>query len=187
MLREIKIEYEIFLQLNKKKRGIKKFRNSFFLSFNFSFSFFNFPFRFFNSKQIKKNYAQQQQQSRAKTPTSTTPTGGNTWQLCYVTERILAAILPEKADQSNKIDDLFLYDENGNRRGDKYELDLIQMLEQKHGKNYRLFDLESCLSTISLEKLCELCKHIETWLSGGQNKIVVLQDRLVSLFFLILI
>ena len=131
----------------------------------------------------KKNYAQQQQQqqqSRAKTPTSTTPTGGNTWQLCYVTERILAAILPAKADQSTKIDDLFLYDENGNRRGDKYELDLIQMLEQKHGKNYRLFDLESCLSTISLEKLCELCKHIETWLSGGQNKIVVLQDRLAS-------
>lgn len=128
---------------------------------------------------LEKNETQQQQQqqSRAKTPTSTTPTGGNTWQLCYVTERILAAILPAKADQSTKIDDLFLYDENGNRRGDKYELDLIQMLEQKHGKNYRLFDLESCLSTISLEKLCELCKHIETWLSGGQNKIVVLQDR----------
>ncbi|KAL7016503.1 hypothetical protein ACKWTF_010037 [Chironomus riparius] len=125
---------------------------------------------------LEKNETQQQQ-SRAKTPTSTTPTGGNTWQLCYVTERILAAILPVKADPSTKIDDLFLYDENGNRRGDKYELDLIQMLEQKHGKNYRLFDLESCLSTISLEKLCELCKHIETWLSGGQNKIVVLQDR----------
>ncbi|XP_070490417.1 tensin homolog isoform X2 [Chironomus tepperi] len=128
---------------------------------------------------LEKNETQQQQQqqSRAKTPTSTTPTGGNTWQLCYVTERILAAILPVKPEQSSKIDDLFLYDENGNRRGDKYELDLIQMLEQKHGKNYRLFDLESCLSTISLEKLCELCKHIETWLSGGQNKIVVLQDR----------
>jgi hypothetical protein len=95
----------------------------------------------------------------------------------------LAAILPRKEAQRTtltKIDDLFMYDENGNRRGgDKYETDLIHMLEQKHGKNYRLFDLESCLSTISLEKLCELCKHIESWLNSGQNRIVVLQDRLV--------
>lgn len=114
---------------------------------------------------------QQQQHSRAKTPTSTT--GGSTWQLCYVTERILAAVLPAKV----RIDELFAYDENGNRRSDKFETDLVLMLEQKHGKNFRLFDLESCIPTISLEKLCELCKHIETWLSSGANKIVVLQDR----------
>jgi hypothetical protein len=93
--------------------------------------------------------------------------------LCYVTERILAAVLPAKV----RIDSLFAYDENGNRRSDKFESDLVLMLEQKHGKNFRLFDLESCLATISLEKLCELCKHIESWLSSGHNKIVVLQDR----------
>ncbi|CRK92081.1 CLUMA_CG005661, isoform B [Clunio marinus] len=106
--------------------------------------------------------------NRPKTPTKN--------QLCYVTERILAAVLPTK-DTSAKINDLFLYDENGNRRGDKHETDLLQMLEQKHGKNFRLFDLESCIPTISLEKLCELCKHIESWLNSGHNKIVVLQDR----------
>lgn len=71
-----------------------------------------------------------------------------------------------------------MYDENGNQKTDKYETDLIHMLEQKHGKNFRLFDLESCIPTISLERLCELCKHIESWLSSGLNKMVVLQDRL---------
>lgn len=89
--------------------------------------------------------------------------------------------MPTKENQST-VNDLFLYDENGNRRGDKHETDLLQMLEQKHGKNFRLFDLESCIPTISLEKLCELCKHIESWLSSGHNKIVVLQDRLASVF-----
>lgn len=68
---------------------------------------------------------------------------------------------------------------DGNRR-DKHESDLLQMLEQKHGNNFRLFDLESCIPQISLEKLCELCKHIESWLASGHNKIVVLQDRLAS-------
>lgn len=116
------------------------------------------------------------QHNRAKTPTRNN-------QLCYVTERILAAILPEKENPS-KTNDLFSYDENGNKRGDKYESDLLQMLEQKHGKNYRLFDLDSCIPTISLEKLCELCKHIESWLNSGQNKIVVLQDRFVNIFII---
>lgn len=76
------------------------------------------------------------------------------------------------------------------------------MLEQKHGKvskskillinqflklnqkfffvyfkNYKMFDLESCISTITLEKLCELCKHIDSWLGSGREKVVVLQDR----------
>ena len=121
---------------------------------------------------FSNHHAQQHQHRRSKTPTKN--------QLCYVTERILAAILPAKEIPS-KINDLFLYDENGNRRGDKHESDLLQMLEQKHGTNFRLFDLESCIPSISLEKLCELCKHIESWLVSGQNKIVVLQDRLASI------
>jgi hypothetical protein len=124
----------------------------------------SFPFRFILSKQ----------HNRAKTP----PTTRN--QLCYVTERILAAVLPAK-EKHTKINDLFSYDENGNKRGDSNETDLLQMLEQKHGTNFRVFDLESCIPTISLEKLCELCKHIESWLGTGPNKIVVLQDRLARL------
>lgn len=98
----------------------------------------------------------------------------NNSQLYYVTERILAAVLPSKESQVNNP---FEYDENGNRSGDKFETDLLHMLEQKHGTKFRLFDLESCIPSISLERLCELCKHIEAWLSSGQNKIVVLQDR----------
>lgn len=46
-------------------------------------------------------------------------------------------------------------------------------------QNYKLFDLESCISTVTLEKLCELCKHIDAWLSSGREKVVVLQDRWV--------
>lgn len=98
-------------------------------------------------------------------------------QLYYVTERILAALLPSKA--SSQVNNLFEYDENGNRSGDKFETDLLHMLEQKHGTKFRLFDLESCIPSISLERLCELCKHIEAWLSSGHNTIVVLQDRWV--------
>lgn len=44
-------------------------------------------------------------------------------------------------------------------------------------QNYKMFDLESCISTITLEKLCELCKHIDSWLGSAREKVVVLQDR----------
>ncbi|XP_058812911.1 uncharacterized protein LOC131677221 isoform X4 [Topomyia yanbarensis] len=88
-------------------------------------------------------------------------------RLSYVTERILASILPARRIR------------NGGSPGfvDEHERELIEMLEQKHEKNYRIFDLESCIASISLEKLCELCKHIDSWLGSGKEKIVVLQDR----------
>lgn len=116
-----------------------------------------------------------QQHSRSKRHASP-PKSQPAVKINYVTERIIAAVLPPKENLS-KINDLFVND--GNRR-DKHESDLLQMLEQKHGNNFRLFDLESCIPQISLEKLCELCKHIESWLASGHNKIVVLQDRLAS-------
>lgn len=119
--------------------------------------------------------ANQQQHSRSKRQPSP-PKSQPAVKISYVTERIIAAVLPAKENLS-KIDDLFVND--GSRR-DKHESDLLQMLEQKHGNNFRLFDLESCIPQISLEKLCELCKHIESWLASGHNKIVVLQDRLAS-------
>lgn len=46
-----------------------------------------------------------------------------------------------------------------------------------NSQNYKMFDLESCISTITLEKLCELCKHIDSWLGSAREKVVVLQDR----------
>lgn len=195
--REIKNRkwFLFFLQLNKSCGILFPFVFKLKIYFVFISIFFLSlcsPCKISNNKKVIFSLSSRnlQHSNRAKTPTSTsTGVGSNTtWQLCYVTERILAAILPIKDThhhQATKINDLFSYDENGNRRGDdKYESDLVHMLEQKHGKNYRLFDLESCIPTISLEKLCELCKHIETWLAGGQNKIVVLQDRLASKFII---
>ncbi|XP_058452418.1 uncharacterized protein LOC131431017 isoform X3 [Malaya genurostris] len=89
-------------------------------------------------------------------------------RLSYVTERILASILPARRRIRNGGSPGFV---------DEHERELIEMLEQKHEKNYRIFDLESCIASISLEKLCELCKHIDSWLGSGKEKIVVLQDR----------
>lgn len=89
-----------------------------------------------------------------------------------MTQRILASTLPERGAASAT--------RNGGLSAtveDKYESELIKMLEQKHGKDYQIFDLESCLSTLTLEKLCELCKRIDAWLGSGREKIVVLQDR----------
>lgn len=166
--------------------------------------------------------------------------------LNYVTERILASVLPHRvqSQQQPKRDNELAAD--GPHIGDApqldespqdiYEQELISMLEQKHGKvntkrqsinrllllfclgesesyfqfwlfcalpesfdifnlidscvcslcafsfqNYKLFDLESCISTITLEKLCELCKHMDCWLGSGREKVVILQDRWVRL------
>lgn len=101
----------------------------------------------------------------------------NTLRLHYITERILASVLPAR-----NTSDAGAQRQNGSVTGeedyeDEHERELISMLEQKHGKNYRVFDLESCLATITLEKLCELCKHIDAWLGSGRDKVVVLQDR----------
>ncbi|XP_055843548.1 uncharacterized protein LOC129910267 isoform X4 [Episyrphus balteatus] len=85
-------------------------------------------------------------------------------RLHYVTERILAYILPTQNGN--------YFDEH-----DQYEKEVIPMLEQKHGHNYQLFNLETCISVITLERICELCKHIDKWLGSGQEKVVVLQDR----------
>ncbi|XP_062560519.1 uncharacterized protein LOC134224884 isoform X2 [Armigeres subalbatus] len=125
---------------------------------------------------------QQQQQQQSPSQRQYHSTGSNNNQdrestaatslrLSYVTERILASILPARRAIRN-----------GTTTpvpgcADEHERELIEMLEQKHEKNYRIFDLESCIASISLEKLCELCKHIDSWLGSGKEKIVVLQDR----------
>ncbi|XP_055303746.1 uncharacterized protein LOC129569175 isoform X6 [Sitodiplosis mosellana] len=99
--------------------------------------------------------------------------------LNYVTERILASVLPHRVQNQQQKRDNELADgpHIGDAPQDIYEQELISMLEQKHGKNYKLFDLESCISTITLEKLCELCKHMDCWLGSGREKVVILQDR----------
>lgn len=108
----------------------------------------------------------------------------NTLRLHYITERILASVLParnasetrqrQRRQNGHSSDGQSTVTEDFE---DEHERELISMLEQKHGKSYRVFDLESCLATITLEKLCELCKHIDAWLGSGHEKVVVLQDR----------
>lgn len=112
----------------------------------------------------------------------------NALRLHYITERILASVLPgrthaevtqrrlsKQSQQNGHCSDRGTT--TGDEFEDEYERELILMLEQKHGKNYRVFDLESCLAVITLEKLCELCKHIDSWLGSGRERVVVLQDR----------
>lgn len=118
-----------------------------------------------------QQYHQQQQSSPYNSIGSYQEPGSTatTLRLSYVTERILASILPTRRSPRNGATSPGFADE--------HERELIEMLEQKHEKNYRIFDLESCIATVSLEKLCELCKHIDSWLGSGKEKIVVLQDR----------
>uniref|UniRef100_A0A336KV22 CSON000681 protein n=1 Tax=Culicoides sonorensis TaxID=179676 RepID=A0A336KV22_CULSO len=111
----------------------------------------------------------------------------NALRLHYITERILASVLPgrthaevvqRRQQQQNNGHCSDRGTTTGDEFEDEYERELILMLEQKHGKNYRVFDLESCLAVITLEKLCELCKHIDSWLGSGRERVVVLQDRI---------
>ncbi|XP_050067868.1 uncharacterized protein LOC126556583 isoform X2 [Anopheles maculipalpis] len=97
-----------------------------------------------------------------------------TLRLNYVTERILASTLPARRLQNGSSSP---HASNGSLPADEHERELISMLEQKHKQNYRILDLESRLVNITLEKLCELCKYIDSWLGSGKEKIVVLQDR----------
>lgn len=94
---------------------------------------------------------------------------------------MLASVLPSRpVSESRRVQNGHASDRGtttGDEFEDEHEREMILMLEQKHGKNYRVFDLESCLATITLEKLCELCKHIDAWLGSGRDKVVVLQDR----------
>ncbi|XP_040175519.1 tensin-1 isoform X10 [Anopheles arabiensis] len=95
-------------------------------------------------------------------------------RLNYVTERILASTLPARRLQNGSSSP---HAPNGTPPVDEHERELINMLEQKHKQNYRILDLEARLVNITLEKLCELCKYIDSWLGSGKEKIVVLQDR----------
>ena len=74
----------------------------------------------------RNNY--QQQPSNAST--------NNIWQLYYVTEKILAAVLPQKNESlDNKLDyDNAGYAGTAARKQDDSEITLINMMEQKHGK-----------------------------------------------------
>ncbi|KAK7865077.1 hypothetical protein R5R35_014617 [Gryllus longicercus] len=100
--------------------------------------------------------------------------------LCYVTERIIALWVPLGVGRA------------AYRRGQQQA---AHMLHTKHGDNYMVFNLSeprraarshhgrvhelgwSADLAPPLERLCSVCKDIDSWLSGGAHRIAVLHAR----------
>ncbi|XP_050591080.1 tensin-1 isoform X2 [Bombus affinis] len=93
-------------------------------------------------------------------------------ELCYVTERIIALWYREDAQGVLE--------------------HATALLRGKHGDNYMIFNLSSPGRTgepntreagwpqglaPSLERLCALCKELDSWLNGTSNRVVVLHAR----------
>uniref|UniRef100_A0A6P7EYM4 Tensin n=1 Tax=Diabrotica virgifera virgifera TaxID=50390 RepID=A0A6P7EYM4_DIAVI len=104
----------------------------------------------------------------------------NTMDLSYVTERIISMWFPSSATPHSY------------RQGQQQA---SHMLRNKHGDNYMVFNLSQPKRALRnehkhvkevgwmpnlappLERLCSICKEIESWLSGDQHRIAVLHAR----------
>jgi len=102
---------------------------------------------------------------------------GLLWVLVIVTERILAAAFPTRPDEQR-------------HRGHLREL--AHVLQSKHRDKYLLFNLSEKRHDLTrlnpkvqdfgwpelhappLDKLCSICKAMETWLSADPQHVVVL-------------
>ncbi|XP_027446553.1 tensin-1 isoform X6 [Zalophus californianus] len=100
--------------------------------------------------------------------------------LVYVTERIIAVSFPSTANEENFRSNL---------------REVAQMLKSKHGGSYLLFNLSERrpditklhtkvlefgwpdLHTPALEKICSVCKAMDTWLNADPHNIVVLHNK----------
>ncbi|XP_064341223.1 tensin-1 isoform X1 [Camelus dromedarius] len=100
--------------------------------------------------------------------------------LVYVTERIIAVSFPSTANEENFRSNL---------------REVAQMLKSKHGGNYLLFNLSERrpditklhakvlefgwpdLHTPALEKICSVCKAMDTWLNADPHNVVVLHNK----------
>ncbi|XP_061043216.1 tensin-1 isoform X3 [Eubalaena glacialis] len=100
--------------------------------------------------------------------------------LVYVTERIIAVSFPSTANEENFRSNL---------------REVAQMLKCKHGGNYLLFNLSERrpditklhakvlefgwpdLHTPALEKICSVCKAMDTWLNADPHNVVVLHNK----------
>uniref|UniRef100_A0A8C8VK50 Tensin 1 n=1 Tax=Pelusios castaneus TaxID=367368 RepID=A0A8C8VK50_9SAUR len=100
--------------------------------------------------------------------------------LVYITERIIAVSYPASAEEQNFRSNL---------------KEVAQMLKSKHGENYLLFNLSERrhdisklhskvldfgwpdLHTPALEKICSICKAMDTWLSADPRNVVVLHNK----------
>nr|XP_040123728.1 tensin-1 isoform X17 [Ictidomys tridecemlineatus] len=100
--------------------------------------------------------------------------------LVYVTERIIAVSFPSTANEENFRNNL---------------REVAQMLKCKHGGSYLLFNLSERrpditklhskvlefgwpdLHTPALEKICSICKAMDTWLNSDPHNVVVLHNK----------
>lgn len=100
--------------------------------------------------------------------------------LVYVTERIIAVSFPSTAKEENFQSNL---------------REVAQMLKSKHGGNYLLFNLSERrpditklhtkvlefgwpdMHTPALEKICSVCKAMDTWLNADPHNVVVLHNK----------
>ncbi|XP_067001379.2 tensin-3 isoform X3 [Anabrus simplex] len=105
---------------------------------------------------------------------------GDGMDLCYVTERIIALWIPGDV---------------GKAAYRQKQQQAAHMLQTKHGNNYMVFNLSeprraarsqhervrelgwSADLAPPLERLCNVCKVIDSWLSGDSHRIAVLHAR----------
>ncbi|XP_069717451.1 tensin-1 isoform X13 [Phaenicophaeus curvirostris] len=100
--------------------------------------------------------------------------------LVYITERIIAVSYPSTAEEQSFCNNV---------------RDVAHMLKSKHGNNYVLFNLSERrhdisklhpkvldfgwpdLHTPALEKICSICKAMDTWLNAAPHNVVVLHNK----------
>ncbi|XP_065606648.1 tensin-1 isoform X9 [Cyrtonyx montezumae] len=100
--------------------------------------------------------------------------------LVYITERIIAVSYPSTAEEQTFRNNL---------------REVAHMLKSKHGDNYVLFNLSERrhdisklhpkvldfgwpdLHTPALEKICSICKAMDTWLNAVAHNVVVLHNK----------
>ncbi|XP_049623973.1 tensin-1 [Suncus etruscus] len=111
---------------------------------------------------------------------SQTPEDSCELDLVYITERIIAVSFPSTTTEENFQSNL---------------REVAQMLKSKHGGNYLLFNLSERraditklhakvlefgwpdLHTPALEKICSVCKAVDTWLNADPHNVVVLHNK----------
>ncbi|XP_048164732.1 tensin-1 isoform X15 [Corvus hawaiiensis] len=123
-------------------------------------------------------------QSRCKTSRSMSLTAAMEssceLDLVYITERIIAVSYPSAAEEQSYSSNL---------------REVAHMLKSKHGNNYVLFNLSERrrdvnklhpkvldfgwpdMHTPALEKICSICKAMDTWLNAATHNVVVLHNK----------
>ncbi|XP_065807840.1 tensin-1 isoform X4 [Labrus bergylta] len=100
--------------------------------------------------------------------------------LVYITERIISVCFPAAAEERSYITHL---------------KEVATMLRSKHGEHYLMLNLSEWRSDLSnlnpkvlefgwpdhhapaLDKICSMCKAIDTWLNGDPRNVVVLHNK----------